>query len=187
MVSIPIADAPLICGHNFAHHHEGYYIRNLETKPETKGHRQHLHSISQLRGTFPRPITRSRQHDVRAAQIHLHSAYRVAVPVVLSKSEYPREPLSGLRHVTVYNMRKHCRGRRRTVIHIQTTMRIYPRSSSRFATTGSTRVSYDRALGGSEKRLSDQIERLSDRRRTPESKATETPPNGQVQLTPPKS
>jgi len=71
---------------------------------------EHLSSISELRRALAGPVTRTSQHDVRVAQIHLDPAYRVAVPIVLRKSEYAREPVTGLRHVTVYKMWKHGRG-----------------------------------------------------------------------------
>jgi hypothetical protein len=33
-------------------------------------------------------VTRASQHDVHVAQVHLDPAYRIAVPIVLRKSEY---------------------------------------------------------------------------------------------------
>src|ERR1700693_4790021 len=89
---------------------------------------EHLSSISELRRTLAASVTRASQHDVRVAQVHLDPAYRVAIPIVLRKSEYAREPFTGLWHVTVYKMRKHCRGWHRTVIHSDTLMRICSRS-----------------------------------------------------------
>src|ERR1700722_5138696 len=93
---------------------------------------EHLSSISELRRALAGRVTRASQHDVRVAQVHLDPAYRVAVPIVLRKSEYAREPVTGLRHVAVYQMRKDGRGWHRTVIHTHTMIRICSRSSMRF-------------------------------------------------------
>src|ERR1700722_17092970 len=93
---------------------------------------EHLSSISELRRALAGSVTRTGQHDVRVAQVHLNPAYRIAVTIVLRKSESPREPVTGLLHIAVYEMRKHGRGWYRTVIHSHSMMRICSRSSMRF-------------------------------------------------------
>src|SRR5258708_37863063 len=78
---------------------------------------QHLCSISKLRWAFTAALSRTAQHDIRVAEVHLDTTYRLTMAVVLGKSKYLREPLTGFRHVAVYKMRKHDRTRHRAVIH----------------------------------------------------------------------
>src|ERR1700676_4035348 len=68
--------------------------------------REHLGSISELHRAWG-PLTRASQHDVCAAQVHLDATYRLAVAIVLCESEYPGEPVAGIRHVAAYQVRKH--------------------------------------------------------------------------------
>src|SRR5208283_779213 len=79
--------------------------------------REHLRPISELRWAFTAALSRTGQHDICVAKMHLDATYWLTMAVVLGKSEYSREPLTGFRHVLVDKMRKHDRSRQRTVIH----------------------------------------------------------------------
>jgi len=49
--------------------------------------------------------------------MHLDATYRAAVAILLRESKYPREPITGMRHVAIDKMRKHGGSRHGTVIH----------------------------------------------------------------------
>ncbi len=69
-------------------------------------HCEQLSSISELRGAFGAALVRTGQHDIRVAQVHLDTAYRLTIAVVFGKSEHSREPVTGISHVAVHKMRK---------------------------------------------------------------------------------
>src|SRR5271157_5417083 len=78
---------------------------------------QHLRSISELRWALTAALSRTGQHYICVAKIHLYATYWLAMAVVLGKTEYSGEPVTGFRHVLVYKMRKHDRSRQRAVMH----------------------------------------------------------------------
>src|ERR1700730_3397115 len=84
---------PYLCALSFC-----FLVMSIDVRND---YREHLSAIPELRRALAGPLARVIQHDVRVAQVHLDPAYRVAVPIVLRKSEHPREPGTGLRHIAI--------------------------------------------------------------------------------------
>ena len=66
---------------------------------------EHLSAISQLSWGFPCGV-KGMQVNVGVPQVHLNTAYRIAIAVVLREAEHSREPGRGLMHVAVVDMGK---------------------------------------------------------------------------------
>jgi hypothetical protein len=59
----------------------------------------------------------NKKFDTEDEAIQHSIKYGEWMAVVLGKSEYPREPITGISHVAVYEMRKHRSSWHGTVIH----------------------------------------------------------------------
>lgn len=73
------------------------YIRNYYC--------ERLNSIPEIGWTIDSGA-RTGQHDVCGAQVHLYSAHRLAVAVMLGESAYSPEPFTSIGHAAVHKMRK---------------------------------------------------------------------------------
>src|SRR5262249_38290599 len=78
--------------------------------------RKHLSSTSQRCWSFM-ARTGAGQHDVCASQVHLNATHRLAIAVVLNKTEYPREPITSTRYIAVNEVWKYGIDWDRAVIH----------------------------------------------------------------------
>jgi hypothetical protein len=84
---------------------------------------ERLSSASEGRRAFG-PLTRTGQHDVCVAKVHLNSTYRVAIAIVLGEAEDSGEPLAGIRYAAINEMRKKDAGGHGAVLHSDSMQRV---------------------------------------------------------------